>query len=107
MIVIVRLQFESPGEDDWNAVRALAHGLTNRPKSVRVFADDKEPQWLGAEFNMLTQPQDEAVDKIDSAIRFGVWQRQDTTIQFPISEAARARAKRKAERRRARRRGEV
>ena len=107
MIVIVRLQFESPGETDWNAVRSLAHGLTNRPKSVRVFADDKQPQWLMAEFNMLSEPQGTAVETIYSAIRFGVWQRQDTTIEFPISEAARARAKRKAERRRARRRGEA
>lgn len=107
MKVVVRIEFESPGEDDWSSIRSIARQLTNRPNSVRVFADDKRPQWLVAEFNMLTEPQYVAVEKVFSAIRFCAWRRQDTTVEFPLSEAARARAKRKAERCRARRRGEA
>jgi hypothetical protein len=104
MNVRVRIQFDSPESDDWAAMRSIARSLTNRPDSIRVFADDENSRWLVAEFAMPTEAQYAAVPKIDSAIRLRAWRRQDSTIFFPMSEAERERAERKAERRRARRR---
>lgn len=103
MNVRVRIQFESPGEEEQSSMRSLARSLTNHPASVCVSADET-PGWLIAEFTMPTEPQYAAVPKIDRAIRFWAWKRLDSRIGFPMSEAERARADRKAERRRARRR---
>jgi hypothetical protein len=103
MNVRVRIQFKSPGEDELASMRSLARQLTNSPDHVRVFAD-AEPQWLVAEFTMPTEAQYAALPKIEAAIRFWAWERLDSTIEFPMSEAERARADRRAAQRRARRR---
>lgn len=102
MNVRVRIQFASPGEEELSAMRSLARSLTNNPASVRVGAD--EPGWLVAEFTMPTEPQYAALPKIEREIRLCVWDRRDVRIGFPMSEAERARADRKAEQRRLRRR---
>ncbi|MFO0968763.1 MAG: hypothetical protein U0793_24670 [Gemmataceae bacterium] len=99
----IRILFKPPTEEDWQAMRSLAAGLTNDRASVRVFADEK-PGWLVAEFTMLTEPQYKAMGKIDRAVRLVVWNRMDMTFGFPYTEAERARADRKAARRKARRR---
>ena len=102
MNVRVRIQFKSPGEDELSSMRSLARSLTNSPASVRISAD--EPGWLVAEFTMPTEAQYAALPKIEREIRLCVWDRLDVRIGFPMSEAERARADRKAEQRRARRR---
>ena len=70
MNVIVRIQFESPDAEDRSAMRSIAKNLTNRPKSVRVFTDEKDPLWLVAEFEMPAEAQYVAVPNIYSEIRF-------------------------------------
>ncbi len=104
MNVRVQIQFESPGEDDWDAMKSLAQSVTNDRRGVRVFALDDAPNWLVVEFTMPTEAQYLAVDKIDRAVRLHAWERLDSTIGFPKSVTERARAQRKAERRRAKRR---
>jgi hypothetical protein len=104
MNVCVRIRFASPGQEQLAAMRTLAVRLTDSPESVRVFAEEA-PGWLVAEFTMPTEAQYKAVPKIDAAIRFWADDRTDLTISFPLSAAERAQADRKAERRRARRRG--
>lgn len=103
MNVRVRILFESPTEQDWQAMRSLAGGLTNDRKSVRVSANET-PGWLVAEFPMPTEAQYKALPKIDRAIKFHAENRSDSTIEFPLTEAERASADRKAARRKARRR---
>jgi len=103
MNVRVRIQFKAPTDDDWEAMRSLAKDLTKSPESVKVFADNR-PEWLVAEFTMPTEAQYKAVPKIDSAIRFHCWRRSDSSFSFPFTEEERARADRKSERRKARRR---
>ncbi len=103
MNVRVRIQFESPGQDELASLLSLARSLTDNPPGVRVFTD-QDPGWLIAEFTMPTEAQYAAVPKIDRAIRFWADDRLDSTISFPKSEAERARAGRKAENRRKRRR---
>jgi hypothetical protein len=103
MNVCVRIKFASPGPDELASMRSLARELTDCREEVRVFADE-EPGWLVAEFTMPTEAQYAAVPKIDRAIRFRANNRTDSTIAFPRSEAEQARAARKAERRRKRRR---
>src|SRR6266540_4468298 len=104
MNVRVRIQFEPPTEEDWQAMRSLAASLTNNPESVRVSAD-AAPGWLIAEFTMPTEAQYKALPKIERAIKFHAWNRGDSTFSFPYTEAERARADRRAARRKARRRG--
>src|SRR4051812_38726211 len=103
MNVQVRIHFESPGEEQLASMTSLAQALTHRPESVHVFADEA-PGWLVAEFTMPTEPQYAAVETIDRAIRFWADDRTDSTICFPRTAEEQARAARKAERRRARRR---
>jgi hypothetical protein len=104
MNVRVEIQFDSPDQDAWDAMRSLARSVTNDPRSVRVFALDDAPDWLVVEFTMPTAAQYKAVDKIDGAVRLHAWEGLDSTIRFPKSEAERARARRKAQRRRSKRR---
>jgi len=103
MNVRVEILFEPPDQDAWDAMRSVGQSLTNDPSSVRVFASDDEPDWLLVEFTMRNEPQYKAVDKVDRAVRHYAWERLDSTIGFPKSEAERARARRKTERRRAKR----
>lgn len=105
MNVMVRILFDKPAEEDWQAMRCLANQLTNDPESVRVTADPESPGWLMAGFTMPTEAQYKAVERIYRALRFEVENRRDSTISFPYTEAERARAERKAARRRARRKG--
>ena len=100
MNVRVRILFKPPTEEDWQAMRSLAAGLTNNPKSVRVSADET-PGWLVAEFTMPTEAQYKALPKIERAIRLDAWNRWDSTFSFPYTEAERAHADRKAARRKA------
>src|SRR4051812_23090778 len=103
MNVVVRILFTPPTESDRASLLSLGRTLTNNPQSVRLFAQDDDPQWLVVEFTMPTEAQYKAVDKIDYFLRFHVLTRMDSIIQFPKSAAEQARAQRKAERRRARR----
>lgn len=103
MNVRVRIKFERLTQEDWEAMRSLAKSLTNDPKSVNVFADDK-PAWLVAEFTVPTEAQLHAVSKIDREMRFHCDNREDSTIQFPRTEEEQAHAERKAAQRKARRR---
>ena len=105
MNVRVQIQFEPITQSDWSAMRSLAERLTNCPESVRVGADAKGPDCLVAEFTMPTEPQYKAVDTIDGVLRLYVDNCVDSSIQFPRTEAEIARAQRKAESRRAKRRG--
>src|SRR4051812_10510685 len=98
MNVCVRIQFESPGQEELASMRSMARSLTISPESVRVIADET-PGWLVAEFTMPTEAQYAAVPMIDRAIRFWAGDRLDSTIGFPKTEAERARARRKSERR--------
>jgi|GEM_PF-898809 len=102
MNVRLRILFKPPTEADWQAMGSLAKSLTNEPKGVRVFADAK-PGWLVVEFTMPTEPQYKAEPKISRAIRLHAWNRHDVTFGFPMTEAERARADRKAALRKARR----
>jgi hypothetical protein len=104
MNVRVFVLFKLADEEALSSMRTMAMALTDNPASIRVFTDER-PDRLVAEFTMPTEAQYKAVSKIDRALRLEVWRRHDTTIQFPKSEAEQARAKRKAERRGARRRG--
>lgn len=103
MNVRVRIRFKPPTEQDWQAMRSLAAGLTNNPESVRVSADDP-PDWLVAEFTMATEAQYKALPKIERAIKFHAGNRSDARFSFPYTESERARADRRAMRRKARRR---
>jgi hypothetical protein len=102
MNVRVRLLFKSPGEGELASMRSLARSLTNQPASIRVGAD--EPGWLVAEFTMPTEAQYVTLPKIERAIRLCTVDRLDARNGFPMSKADRARADRKAEQRRERRR---
>lgn len=104
MNVRLRIQFKPPTEEDWSAMRSLANSLTNNRDGVRVSVDPAEPEWLVAEFTMPTEAQYKALPKIERAIKFYAWNRQDVRFSFPDTEAERARADRKAARRKARRR---
>ena len=103
MNVRVEILFEPPDQDAWDAMRLVGRSVTNDPRSVRVFASDDAPDWLLVEFTMPTEAQYKAVEKVDRAVRHYAWERLDSTIGFPKSEAERARARRKTERRRAKR----
>src|SRR6266446_3177791 len=102
MNVKVKIQFASPTDEDKADLRSIAMALTKDPKSVRVVAPHADPCWLVVEFTMPTEPQYVAVDRIDAKLRFWVLNRMDSIIMFPKSEQERQRARRKAERRRAR-----
>jgi hypothetical protein len=104
MNVCVQVQFDSPGEDDWDAMRSLARSVTTDLHSVRVFALDDAPDCLVVEFTMPTEAQYKAVEKIDRALRLYGGNRLDSAIGFPKSAAEQARAARKSERRREKRR---
>ena len=107
MNVKVKIQFASPTDEDKADLRSIAMALTKDPKSVRVVALDADPCWLVVEFTMPTEPQYVAVDRIDAKLRFWVLNRMDSIIMFPKSEQERQRARRKAERRRARKEQEL
>ncbi len=106
MLVRLEILFDSPTADDAEKLTAVARGLTNERRSVRVFPRQGAPDCLVAEFTMPDEAQYRAVPKIDRALRFSLWNRVDTTIAFPKSEEERERARRKAQRR-ARRRGKA
>jgi hypothetical protein len=101
--VRVEILFEAPSEDDAAELDSVARGLTNDPRSVRVFAPADSPGLLVVEFTMPTEPQYRAVETIDRSIRMYASNRSDSAICFPKTDAERERGRRKAERRRARR----
>jgi len=88
MNVRVQVQFDSPAEDAWEAMRSLARSVTNNRRSVRVFTLDNAPDWLVVEFTMPTEAQYKAVDKIDRALRLHACERLDSGISFPKSQGA-------------------
>ena len=102
MNVRVRVRFDPVTEQDRKEMRSLAAGLTDDRSSVRVVADE-EPGWLAAEFTMPTEAQTKAVDKIDKSLRYGVENRQDSTIGFPKTAAEKEHGRGKNERRKANR----
>jgi hypothetical protein len=102
MNVFVRVLFDPVTEDDWFSMRSLALGLTEEPEGIRVYADSK-PDWLVVEFTIKKMRVMDAVDRVDRGIRYHLWRRQDSVIEFPLTEAERQRAERKNAQRRARR----
>jgi hypothetical protein len=104
MNVRLRVLFKAPGAEEEGAMHSAARRLTGNPDSVRVYAEEAQPGWLVAEFTMPTEAQYRALPKIEREIRLSLWRRLDVRIGFPMTEAERQRADRKAERRRARRR---
>jgi hypothetical protein len=102
MQVRVRVNFQPPTETDGQAMWALARSLTEQPETILVTADT-DPQWLVVDFTMPTEPQNKALPKIESALRYRAWNRWDSVFEFPLTAAERARADRRAARRRARR----
>jgi hypothetical protein len=104
MIVRVSIQFKPPSKYDWLAMRRLANSLTADQDSVHVFVAPAKPDWLVVEFTMPTEAQYKALPKIERAIKLYASNRWDSMFSFPYSEVEAARAKRKAERRKARRR---
>ncbi len=103
MNVSVSILFEALDQDAWDSMRFVGQSVTNNPDSVRVTASDDGAKWLLVEFTMRTEAQYKAVDKVDRAIRLYAGQRLDSAIGFPKFEAQQARARRKSERRRAKR----
>jgi hypothetical protein len=104
MNVRVRVLFLGPpAREDWNAMRSMADDLTNDRQGIRVFVDPEEADWLVAEFTMPTDAQIRAVDRIDWVMKFYAHNYNDSVIQFPKTDAERARADRKNERNKARR----
>ena len=99
----IELLFDSADEDAWAAMQELGEYLNKGKGSVEVYTVDAESGWLGVACTMRTEVQYKAVEKIEFALDVygGDW--TDSTIYFPKSEAERARAHRKQERRRAQR----
>ena len=104
MNVMVRIRFDEPKEEDWQSMRSLARRLTSDRDTVRVYADEEHANWLVAEFTVPTEAQYKAVERIDRVLRFEVENRLDSVIGFPRSAAQEAGARRRNERRKARRR---
>lgn len=104
MNVCVEILFEIPNEHAWDVMDTLGRHVTNDERSVRVSASGEGPNWLTIEFTMPTEAHYKAAEKVGHAVRLCAWQRMDSMISFPRSEAERLRAQRKAERRRAKRR---
>jgi len=105
MNVRVEVLFDPPNEDAWGTMRSLGREVTNDRRSVRVFALEDDPDWLVAEFTMATEAHYKALEKVERAVRLCAWERMDSSISFPKTEAERARARRKTERRRVQRGG--
>lgn len=103
MNVRVEIQFDQLDEEAWDTMRSLAGSLTKNPQSVRVFVRDEPSGWLVVEFTMPTEAQYKAVDRIDRVLRLCAWNRLDSIIRFPKSQAEVERSRRRAERRRAKR----
>lgn len=101
MKVCVEVLFDVVDEAAWDTMRSLGRRLTNAKDSVRVFTSEEGLNWLAVEFTMPAEAQYKAVDKVEHAVRLCAWERLDSMISFPKSEAERARARRKTERRRA------
>ena len=97
MKVRLEIQFESPTAADEASLRRLALGLTNDPDSVRVVACEDQPDWFVAEFTMPTEAQSQAVDTIDARIRYSLWNRMDSIICFPKTEAQQRHRRRKSQ----------
>ena len=104
MNVRVEVLFDPPDEDAWGVMGAIGRQATNDPRSVRVFASDEGPNWLAVEFAMPAEAHYKALEKVERAVRLCAWERLDSMICFPRSEAERVRARRKTEQRRAKRR---
>lgn len=103
MNVLVEVLFDPPDEDAWDVMGSLGRHVTNDPHSVRVFVSDEGPNWLAVEFGMPAEAHYKALEKVERAVRLCAWARLDSMICFPKSEAECVRARRKAERRRAKR----
>ena len=84
-------------------MHALGKTLTKDPESVRVLTSVKLG-WLEVEFTMKREPQIRAVDRIDAVLRLSLPSQLDTAIQFLRTQAEIDRARRKSEKRRAKRR---
>ena len=94
MQVRIEVSFDDPTPEREDDLRSLAFGLTNDRSGVRVLKREDDPQWLVVEFTMPTQAQYRAVEQIDRAIRFSLWQRLDSVIYFPRPPRARRSAPR-------------
>ena len=103
MNVRLHMLFRPIKEPDWETLRTVANRLTIDRKSVRLSLDEK-PNWLVVDFTMAMQPQYAAVDTIDEALTFDCGNGLDTVIWFPKTEAEAARAKRKNDKQKAKRR---
>ena len=98
MNVRVEILFEAPSENEVAELNSMALGLTDDPRSVRVFSPADSPRLLVAEFTMPAEPQYVAVEKIDRSIRHHASNRMDSSICFPKTDEERERGRRKTER---------
>ena len=102
MNVRLEIKLEAPTAEDEAALASVARALANDPQSVRVLPRGDNAHWLVAEFTMPTEAQYKAVDKIDSAIRFSLWNRLDSTISFPKPDQEERKGRNKTGRQRVR-----
>ncbi len=85
MQVRIEVTYGDTSSHHEGVLRSVALGLTNDRGSVRVFAREDDPRRLVGEFTMPTQAQYRAVEEIDRAIRFFLWEREDSVIYFPTT----------------------
>ena len=83
MDVRIEVAFDNPTPEDESSLRRMALGLTNDQSSVRLSARHDDPRWLVAELTMTAEAQYRAVERIDRAMRFSLWNRMDSVIAFP------------------------
>ena len=105
MIARLLIMFEPITEADFKTLRKVATRVTTDRESIRVSLGEK-PNWLIVEFKMARQTQNAAVDAIDRSLKYDCGRSSDTVIQFPRSETEEARAKRKNEKNKAKRRAD-
>lgn len=86
----------------WKEMHALAEGLTNDPRSVRVSGGPK-PSMLTVDFTMKKKQQYEVAETIRVSLR-GAGLGELDRIEFPRTELEQAQAERRQERVRERRR---
>lgn len=79
----IQVAFENPPPEDEANLRTLALDLTDNRESVRITKCEDEPEWLVAELTMPAEPHDQAVERIDKALRVSLGNRIDTVIAFP------------------------
>ncbi len=99
----IKLLFHPVTNADRETMRSLAGILTDNRESIRVSSDAK-PNCLVVDFTMPTQPQMLALNAIDRVLKMNLDRGEFSSVSFPKTESEEASAKRKNERRKAKRR---